>query len=601
MRKHIQTLSVMLALGVLLLAGSTQAIGPAVVTSSFVGPAQVQTNPGQDPPAVSQNVEFIRGSASGDAATLGAWGTPFDGGVPAINMVVLHDGRILYWSGLESDNVNGDLDWIFFTAHPEAGESRIVDLSTDPPTVTAPTPIQGAGSDLFCSGQTILPDGRVLTAGGSEWHDLFIPEAFLDGSQHTRIFDPATDSWSRVGDMVNWRWYPSVVTNPEGNAVAASGIFHLTKPDSMVTDVEVYDAQSDDWDVVPGADRLLPMYPRVSYVPGGPLKGDLFYNTVATMWGPFGEHPAEATWSLQQTYNHDTGSWRNLAPSVFGVRQHGASVMLPLSADEGYAPTFVTFGGALYRNPVATQVTEINDLSTDPPTNMPAAPMNYPRWHLNGLLLPDGKVLAVGGGLYDTVYLHGQENVPILPAELFDPTTGVWTELAPMAVPRMYHSTASLLPDGRVLVGGHVPLPNPFPQAREEIPGTGVALNPHTFETRLEIFSPPYMFRGDRPAITEAPTSTGFDSPFTIQVSGVDDLADLDSVRLVRPGATTHSFDSTSRAVDLVVLSNPAPGTFVVQSPPDALAATPGHYMMFVNAADTEGPLPSEASWIHVA
>lgn len=600
MRSILKTLIVSVVLATLTLAGAGQAIDPTETVDTPLAPG-IGADDGHGHAHDATYSTVITGGAEGaDPATAGAWSAPFDAEVPAINMILLNDGRILYWSGLEADPDSESLDWIFFNDHPLAGQSRVLDLSGAEPSVITPSSPDGAGADLFCSGMTILPDGRVITAGGSEWHDLFIPEAFLDGSQHTRTFDPQTNTWTRVNDMINWRWYPSVISTPDGDAIAASGIFHLTKPDSMVTDIEVYDDETDDWDVLEGGDNLLPLYPRVSYVPGGPLKGDLFYNTVATMWGPFGEHPLEARWSLQQTFDPDTETWRDLMPSVFGVRQHGASVMLPLSADNGYAPTFATFGGALYRSPVATQFTEINDLSTDPPTNSPAESMKYPRWHLNGVLLPDGKVLAVGGGLYDNVYIHGQENVPILPAEIFDPETGEWTEMAAMEVPRMYHSTSVLLPDGRVLVGGHVPLPNPWPQMRDPVGDTGLAINPQTYETRMEIYSPPYLFRGERPEIVTAPAATTYGTTFAVTLDGIDSTEQLDSIVLIRPSATTHSFDATGRGIELEVIDNPAPGTFVVQSPPDALVANPGDYMLFVNAVHEDGPVPSVASWIHV-
>ncbi len=527
------------------------------------------------------------------AAAVGEWSAPFDGEVPAVNMILLHNGKVLYWSGLESSGVNGSLDWIFFTAHPLDGVSRIVDLSTGPPTVTIPASAGGAGEDLFCSGQTILPDGRVLTAGGTTWHDLVVPEPFLDGSNNTRIYDPATDTWTRAQDMVNWRWYPSVISAADGDAMAVSGIFHLSKPDSMVTQMESFEAG--DWDVVAGGDRLLPLYPRVSVVPGGPLKGDLFYNTVATLWGPAGEHPLEAAWSLQQSYDAVTG-WSYQGPSVFGARQHGASVMLTLSSGNGYAPRILAFGGSLARSIAATPVAELADLSTAPPTNTVVPPMAYPRWHLNGLVLPDGDVLAVGGGLYDNVYIHGQDNVPVLPAEIFDVETGTWKEVAAMTVPRMYHSTAVLLPDGRVLVGGHAELPNPWPQAREEIGDTGIALDPQRYETRLEIYSPPYLFRGTRPVIDDAPTEIGYGDGFALDVSS---LGTLDSVTLIRPSATTHSFDSTARAIDLDVVSVGG-GSVTVTAPPDGDVAPPGWYMLFVKNTHPDGPVPSVARWVHL-
>ncbi len=531
------------------------------------------------------------GDVSGDPADVGRWTTPFDGHVPAINMVLLNDGRVLYWSGVEADATDDDTEWTFFTSEPVWGESRIVDLSTDPPTVTTPNDPHGAAGDLFCAGQMILPDGRVLTIGSSQWTTLPTLTPFLTGGADTRIFDPATDTWTRAPDMSFGRWYPSIIETADGDALAISGITSLSNPLTQVEAVEHWDDESTSWSTIEDADRLLPLYPRVTLVPGGPLKGDVFYNTVGTLWGPFGEHPLEALWFFQQTYDTPTNEWRFLGPSTFGVRQHAASVMLPLEADNDYAPRFVTFGGTIERSTAATALTEINDLATDPPTNTPASSMNWPRWHLNGVGLPDGTVLAVGGALYDNVVVHGQPNVPILAAEGYDPATDTWTEFAPMEVPRMYHSTALLLADGRVLVGGHVPLPNPFPAARD-------SYNPQVVENRLEIFEPPYLFRGERPVIRDAPTELSYDQQFAIFADLPDGRAP-DSVVLIHPGSTTHAFDMAQRSIELNVVRAEG-NALILESPPDGTVAPPGHYMLFVNGQHPDGPIPSEAAWVHL-
>ncbi|MBW3581714.1 MAG: DUF1929 domain-containing protein [Euryarchaeota archaeon] len=528
----------------------------------------------------------------------GEWGEPFDGEVPAVNLVVLHDGRVLYWSGVEADETDTDpAHATFFTKTPKSGESRILDLSGTTPVVTTPTPSDGGAADLFCSGQIVLPDGRVVVAGSTEWHTLPDMTTPLEGGVDVRVFDPATDTWTVVDDMEWGRWYPSVIQLPDGSPLAISGITNLTMPHTQVLPWERYDHVHDHWSEVDGADRLLPLYPRVFVVPGGPMKGEVFYNTVGTLWGPFGEHPAEATWSLQQSFDPDTKTWRFLGPSVFGARQHGASVMLPLSSDDGYAPRFLTFGGTLQRGVAAVPFAEVNDLSTDPPTNTAVATMANGRWHLNGVTLPDGKVLAVGGAAYDNVVVHGQENVPILSAEIYDPEKDRWLETPEMEVARMYHSTAALLPDGSVLLGGHVPLPNPFTPLRQEIPGTGFAPNPQTVETRFEVYRPPYMFRGDRPTIDDAPDHTHYGATFTVNVT-TD--APVDSVVLVRPGATTHAFDMAQRSVVLNVVHQ-AGGTLTVEAPPDATVAQPGHWMLFVNEEHPLGPVPSEARFVHVS
>lgn len=526
-------------------------------------------------------------------AETGRWLAPFDGGVPAVNMILLHDGRVLYWSGVEANETDGAGNIVFFDVHPTDAQSRVLDLSGDVPLVVLPGSPDGAADDLFCSGATVLPDGRVLAVGSSEWHDQPNLEPFLRGGTDARIFDPATDNWTRGADMLFGRWYPSAITMPDGKALIVSGIGSLTNPNEQWPQSEVYDPVANTWTQwTDGAEELLPLYPRVSIVPGGPYEGHLFYNTVGTLWGPFGEHPLQAEWSLQKDIDLSAleSGWSDEGPSVFGARQHAATVMQLLDPAQGYAPRYVTFGGTLYQSLVATPLTEIADLSTQPPTNTLGPAMESARWHHNGVLLPTGEIVAIGGGLYDNVIAHGQPNVAVLPAEIYDPATNAWTTVASMSVERMYHSTAVLLPDGRVLAGGHVPLPNPFQPARE-------SYNPQINETRLEVFEPPYLFRGPRPVIAEAPQDIAYGSSFTVTVTDPDSI---ERFVLMRPGATTHAFDSEQRGVILESARQPD-GSFLVQAPPTSLVMQPGYSMLFAVGKGTGGPVPSVAHMVRLA
>lgn len=554
--------------------------------SSSPGDEGVGDDPHLDPPAAD---DADRPSDASLART-GRWLAPFDGEVPAVNMVLLNNGRVLYYSGVEANESDGASNVVFFDTHPSDGQSRVVDFSGDVPVVLTPGSPDGAADDLFCSGTTILPDGRVLAVGASEWHDQPNLEPFLRGGTDARIYDPATNNWTRGADMLFGRWYPTALTLPDGRALVLSGIGSLTNPTEQWPQSEVYDPATGEWTYLDGADELLPLYPRVTVIPGGPYEGHLFFSTVGTMWGPFGEHPQQAQWSLQKDLDLGdvAAGWSDEGPSVFGGRQHASSLLQRLDPEDGYAPRFVTFGGSLYQSVAATPLTEIADLSTMPPTNTVGPAMANPRWHLNGVLLPTGELLAVGGGLYDNVVAHGQPNVPVLDAELYDPEANAWSTLAPMAVPRMYHSTALLLPDGRVLVGGHVPLPNPFQAGRD-------TYNPQVRETRLEVFEPPYLFRGPRPVLSDVAAAAGYGQAFTARVGG-----DVTEFVLMHPGATTHAWDADQRGV-VLEHARQADGTYLLTAPPQAVVAPPGDYMLFAIGPGDGGPVPSVASWVHLA
>lgn len=164
--------------------------------------------------------------------------------------------------------------------------------------------------------------------------------------------------------------------------------------------------------------------------------------------------------------------------------------------------------------------------------------MNLPRMHLNAILLPDHTVFVSGGSLK-------QEDEPLSrrEAELYDPATDTWHLMATAAVPRLYHSTALLLPDGRVVAAGG------NPEGGKSV--TWEPPDPEE-EMRLEVFSPPYLFKGSRPVISAA--SSGFigrRSPFKLPKP--ETFAHW--VSLIANGVTTHAFDCSQRLVDLDIVS----------------------------------------------
>lgn len=532
-------------------------------------------------------VDPLPGAASTDPAVVGKWGAPFDGKVPAISMALVPPGVVVYWGGIEA----GMRDNVFFADTPYDAEWGIMGAPYTSESARWMGRPDGMG-DLFCAGQTILADGTILAAGGSTWQTLTDPDyrGFVSGLEDAWRFDPATMEWGREPDMQVPRWYPTLMTLPDGSALAASGIRDLAQPQTHNTLMETFDGSA--WSPVEGGDNLLPMYPRLFTVPSGPMKGDLFYETSGTLWGPFGERPEEAVWSLEQVFDADAGDWRVVGPSVFGARQHAATVMLPLDPADDYAARILTFGGNIGRTVAATNLAEVTDLASDPPAHKVAAPLAHPRWFANGVLLPDGNVLAVGGGMYDNVYAHGQEVPAVLVAEMYDPASDAWTQMAAQQVARMYHSTALLLPDGRVLSGGHVPLPVPWTAARESAP-----YQDQVVEKRFEIYEPPYLHWGvERPVIQDAPAAVTYGETFTVATA---DAARVVDAVLVRPGATTHVWDSNQRVIVLPV-EDAGAGTLTFVAPPDGDVATPGPWMLFLRVADPEGRglVPGEAKFV---
>jgi len=168
--------------------------------------------------------------------------------------------------------------------------------------------------------------------------------------------------------------------------------------------------------------------------------------------------------------------------------------------------------------------------------------------------------------------------------EIYDPATNNWSLTAAAAVPRLYHSTAVLLADGRVVAAGGNPEG-----------GSQVAWLPPDpqEELQLEIFSPPYLFRGPQPQITAAPAQASYGDTITIATR---EAAAIKGASLIRNGTTTHSFDSEQRLVDLEITSRAA-GNLGLTIPANPNLAPPGWYMLFL--VDEAG-VPSVASWIQL-
>src|SRR5919202_1900568 len=141
--------------------------------------------------------------------------------------------------------------------------------------------------------------------------------------------------------------------------------------------------------------------------------------------------------------------------------------------------------------------TAVLDMTAATPAWRNTAPMAYPRAYQNLTMLPDGTVLATGG-------MTGSDGIDlskaVLPAEIWDPATETWKTVASEQIGREYHSTALLLPDGRVLMAGG-----------GQLPGTA-AVN----ETNAEVYSPPYLFKGARPTITNVPSLLQYGGSFTV-------------------------------------------------------------------------------------
>jgi len=462
--------------------------------------------------------------------------------------------------------------------------------------------------DLFCSDLAGMADGRILVAGGSDWYNepSFMARSHGDPSdvgvveagalRTTRIFDPATSTFREVGDMHHPRWYPTLVELPDGKFLVASGVVRFVKPTqlSSVRRTETFDPATNRWTenyAGPQSENSLPLIARLHLMPSGKI----LYAGGGEMWAPSGEAADEVLWGLQQLYDPATKTWAVAGPAPFGMaRDIPSSVLLPLKPpyDKG---TVLTFGGALGQSPGGYVAVPFSTLTTVDAaghvTNEMTGNLNQARWSPAGMPLPDGTVLALAGARNSQTTTPGFD-VPIHSAEIYDPATGRWTKVAGSTRDRPYHYSATLLADGRVLLGGSAPIGTLTGPSRTV--GGPFANNNH--DPSFEIYSPPYLFRGPRPTISHAPAGIAWGETFGL---GVPDASRVTSVMLIKPPTQQHAMDSNTRSVELAFHAT-GPDRLEVVAPPGGTVAPPGGYYLFVNRQNPGGATPSVARTVFV-
>ena len=199
--------------------------------------------------------------------------------------------------------------------------------------------------------------------------------------------------------------------------------------------------------------------------------------------------------------------------------------------------------------------------------------MAHPRAYQNMTMLPDGTVLVSGGM---TTSDGTDLTKAVLPAEIWNPDTETWTTVASLQNGREYHSTALLLPDGRVLMSGGGRL-------------GGRAEN----QDNAEIYSPPYLFKGPRPTITASPPGAGYGATFDVSTPNA---AQISKVSLIRSPSVTHAIDMNQRFQFLNF--TPGTGKVTVTAPANANLAPPGDYLLYL--VDTNG-VPSTGSFVRLS
>lgn len=488
----------------------------------------------------------------------------------------------------------GDEHW---SAQQEPGgdfrKTRVYDVRSHS---LVSVPIPSPDSDVFCAHHAFVADGRLLIAGGTQkWPESGDAHGHgLDFLGHRRcwLYNYKQRTWSEVTRLnpnpdqpdephSGGRWYPGLVTLANGKVAAFFG--HLDQQDFRHRNTlpERYNQAGNYWINMPkvmgtagepnsGGRRYL-FFPRVYQLPNG----QLFFATPmpANFSGSVeGDHFSTA-------YNPFTGDYQDPKVSLLDgdyFDWNRPAVLLPLLPTEDYRVRMLHVGGLTPRK---------LDLGTASPAWVPTSARDASistrnRTYSNAVLLPTGEVCVVGG-----VNVVEPED-PVLEAEVYSPginwDTGAysnadsWTVKQTGVHARNYHSTALLLPNGKVWVaGGNTNANSGDPDSDRTVNGVTKKLG----IKKIELYEPDYIAIPNRIQITDSPKVLTFDEPFVIEIDRP--ATNVKYVALIRAGSVTHSTDNDQRFVALIINSRDG-NTLNVSAPPNGNVAPPGYYMIWV-------------------
>lgn len=441
-------------------------------------------------------------------------------------------------------------------------------------------------TDTWCSSGAVQPNGTLIQTGG-----------FNDGDHKVRTFTPCKNyicDWIEFPNYLSRRrWYASNQILPDGRIIIVGGrrqlnyeFFPNPSRHSFRLNFlrETMDREENN------------LYPFLHLLPDGNLF--IFANTRSIMFNYKQNHV------VREFPRIPGGDPRNY-PST------GSSVLLPLDENKGSRTNIevevLVCGGAPRGSfwqatnpnrrifaPAISTCGRLMITHQNPSWVMETMPIRRVMGDM--LLLPTGDIIIINGAELGVAgFETGRDPVtrPII-YRPFGQSNWRFSVMSPSLRPRMYHSSAVLLTDGRVLVGGSNP--HPFYNF------TGVL---YPTDLSLEAFSPPYLsmeYAVIRPVILSRTRTVGYGQRFLIRFSVEQYLTEsVMSVRIVAPPFTTHSFAMNQRMVVLRMIGTTHDDVLdsydlSVVGPSTAEIAPPGYYLLFV----VHSGIPSSGVWVKI-
>lgn len=391
---------------------------------------------------------------------------------------------------------------------------------------------------------------------------LALDKKDFQGIRDAFEFDPVAEKYIKVDPMHEARWYPTLTTLSDGKILSVSGLDDIGQ--LVPGKNEIYDPKTKEWTYTDKI-RQFPTYPALFLMDNGKI----FYSGANAGYGPDDVGRDPGIWDVE------TNKFTKIpGMSDANMLETANTVLLPPAQDEKY---MVIGGGGVGESKLSSEKTRIVDLKADDPRFVDGPSLEKGTRYPQASVLPDDSVL-VSGGSED---YRGRSDSNILQARLYHPGTNSFERVADPLVGRNYHSGSILLPDGRLMFFGS-----------DSLYADKANTKPGKFEQRIEIYTPPYLYRDSRPDLSGGPQTIerGGSGTFTSRAAST-----VKKVRLIRPSASTHVTDVDQRSV---ALDFEADGDKLTVTVPSSRNVVPsGWYMLFVT--DGEGT-PSKAEWVRV-
>ena len=267
----------------------------------------------------------------------------------SIHAANLTNGKILYaaGSGFSSTYENGPFHWNIFD--PATGS------------ITNHT----VAEDIFCMGQAVLPNGKVLCAGGTLEYDTGGPDGTWKGLASAFEYSPSSNSLTKVQSMKHGRWYPYCIVLEDGKVLTIGGFDEWGSNNDLA---EIYNPSTKSWSIKydsttsntycvgndnPSAPSGLPCY-------GGSNQGTMppvsLYPRAIFM--PTGLVAIAGQSKTTRTWNPQTGKW-TFAGNLSVARSYGNMVLLPLNNTTSEKGKILVCGGSNTSGENATTVVQI--------------------------------------------------------------------------------------------------------------------------------------------------------------------------------------------------------------------------------------------------